>query len=71
MPNSLYLIYGSEYLYLFACIVDQDWIDGRLPWLDIVLVRLDGVGLKRVSWEVRYVDKPQWRAVISVSLGFE
>ena len=43
--------------------MEQDWSDSRLPWLDIVLVRLDGVGLKRVSWAVMCLDKPQWRAV--------
>ena len=48
---------------LFACIGDKDSSDIRLPWLDIVLVCFDGVGLKRVSWAVRYLDKPQWRAV--------
>ena len=35
---------------LSTCIVDQDWIG-------IVLLCLDGVGLKQVSWAVRYLVK--------------
>ena len=31
----------------------------------IILLYLDGVGLKRVSWAVMYVDKHQWRSVKS------
>ena len=30
---------------------------------DMVLICLDGVGVKQVSWAVRYLDKPRWRAV--------
>ena len=37
--------------------------DRRLPCLDVDLFCLDGVGMKRVSQAVRYLDKPQWRAV--------
>ena len=44
------------------CIWDTNWRDSRLPWLDKVLSWLDGVGLKGVSWAVRYLEKPQWRA---------
>ena len=43
--------------------MDQDWSDSGLPWLDMVLLCLDGVGLMRVSWAVSYLYKPQWRAV--------
>ena len=31
--------------------MEQDLSDSRLPWVDIVLLCLDGVGLKRVSWQ--------------------
>ena len=48
---------------LFTCILDQDWSDSRPPWLDIVLLCLDGVEIQLVSWAVRYLDKPQWRTV--------
>ena len=41
----------------------QDWSDSSLPWLDMVFLCVDGVGLKQVSWAVRYLDKPRWRAV--------
>ena len=37
------------------------WRESRSPCLDRVLLCL--VGLKWVSWEVRYLDKPHWRAV--------
>ena len=59
----LNLLNTRDRKYLYTCIVDQDWSDSRLPWLDIVLLCLDVVGLKRVSWAVRYLDKPEWRAV--------
>ena len=48
---------------LFTCMVGQDRGDSRLPWLDIVLVYLDWVGRKWVSWADRYLDKPHRRAV--------
>ena len=48
----------------FVFIVDQDCSDSRLPWLVMVVICLDGIGLKGVSWAVRYLDKPRWRAVI-------
>ena len=48
---------------LCACMVDQDWSDSRLPRLDMVLLCLDEVRMKRVSWAVRYLDKSQWWAV--------
>ena len=47
---------------LFTYIVDKDWSDIRLIWLDIVMLCLDGVGLKRMSLAVRYLEKPQWTA---------
>ena len=45
--------------------MDCDWWESRLPWLDRVPLCLVGVGLKRVSWAVRYLDEPYWRAVYS------
>ena len=51
---------------IFSCYLDQYWCDRRLTWLDIVWLCFDEVGLKRVSWAVRYLDKPQWRAVTSI-----
>ena len=44
---------------LFTCNGDQDWCDSRLLWLEIVLLCLYEVGLKWVSWPVKYLDKPQ------------
>ena len=61
----LNLLYTRDRKALFTCIVDQDWSDSKLPWLDMFLLCLDGVGLKQVSWAVRYLDKPQWKAVRS------
>ena len=49
---------------LFICFFNQDWDESRLKWLDIVLLCLNGVRLKWVSWAVKYLDKPLWRAVI-------
>ena len=31
---------------LLTCIVNRGWSDSRLPWLDIVILCMDGVGLK-------------------------
>ena len=53
---------------MITCILDQGWSHSRLPWLDMVVVCLDGVGLKPVSWAVRYFDKLQWRAVMCACL---
>ena len=43
---------------LYSWIVDCDWRESRLPWLDRVLLWLLEVGLMWVSWVVRYLDKP-------------
>ena len=48
---------------LFTFIVDGGWRESRLPSLAGVLLCLVRVGVLRVSWAVRYLDKPQWRAV--------
>ena len=48
---------------LFASIVDQHRSDIRLLRMDIVLLCLDGVGLKVMSLAVRYLGKPERRAV--------
>ena len=48
--------------------MDQEFSDSRLPilpWLDLILFSLDGVGLKQVSWADMYLEKPQCRAVSS------
>ena len=36
------------------------WLSTRVP------LCLVGVGLKSISWAVRYLDKPSWRAVVYV-----
>ena len=54
---------------LYSCIVDCDWRKSRLPWLDRVLLYLVEFGLKRVSWAVRYLDEPRWRAVAPLGSG--
>ena len=43
--------------------MDKDWRDSRIPGLEIIVLCLGGVELKYVSWAVRYLDKPQLRAV--------
>ena len=58
----IYSILGTE-KYLYSCIGDCDWRKRRLPLLDRVLLSLVEVRLKWVSWVVRYLDKPQRRAV--------
>ena len=37
----------------------------QLSWLDIALSEVDRIWLAIVSWAVRYMDKPIWRAVLS------
>ena len=39
-------------------ILDCDWRESILPWLDSVLLCFVGVGLKGLSWAVRNLDKP-------------
>ena len=57
LPDQNYLILGKEKA-LCTCILDCDWSESRLPWLDRVLLCVVGVGLNGVSWAVRYLDKP-------------
>ena len=45
-------------------IVDCAWRESRLPSLTIVLLCLVLVGLSQLSWAVRYLDKPRWRALM-------
>ena len=47
----------------FTFIVDCGWRASRLPSLARVLLCLVRVGVPQVSWSVRYLDKPRWRAV--------
>ena len=78
VPRSeLFIIFGWVTLILETrkSIVDKYWSDSRPPWLELVLVCLDVVGLRWVSWAVRYLDKPPRRAVpgwhnISVVFAF-
>ena len=49
---------------LLICIVYRGWRESSLLSLARVLLCLVRVGVPRVSWAVRYLDKPQWRAVI-------
>ena len=48
---------------LFTFIVDSVLRESRLTSLPIILLCLVRVVVPRVSWAVRYLDKPQWRAV--------
>ena len=48
---------------LFTFNVDRGW---RFPSLARVLLCMVRVGVPRVSWAVRYLDKLQWRAMICV-----
>ena len=48
--------------------MDQYSSDSSLPWLDVVLFCLDGVGLNWVSLAAMYLYKPQRTAVAFVSM---
>ena len=43
--------------------MEHGWRESRLPSLTRVPLCLVTVGVSRVSWEFRYLDKPRWRAV--------
>ena len=46
--------------------MDHGWRESRLPSLARVLLCLVRVVVTWVSWAVRYLDKPGWRAVVLV-----
>ena len=46
---------------LISFILDQGWCDRRIPWLDIVMICLDGVRLKQVSWAGRYLESSGYK----------
>ena len=48
--------------------MDRGWRESRLPSLTRVLLYSVIVGVSQVSWAVRYLDKPPWRAVIAKAL---
>ena len=48
---------------VFTFILDRGWRESRLPSLARVLLCLVRIGVPQVSCAVRYLDKPQWRAV--------
>ena len=63
-------VINGAYPILFTYIVDPNVSSSRLQSLDIILLYLDGFGLKWVSWVVKFLDKPQWRAVPPYKRGF-
>ena len=48
---------------ILTFILDRGWRESRLPSLARVLLCLVRIGVPQVSCAVRYLDKPQWRAV--------
>ena len=55
--SELHLVNTRHRNVLNTCIVDCDWRESRLPWLDRVLLFFFGIGLKQVSWAVTYFDE--------------
>ena len=55
--------YKGQNKTVFTFILDRGWRESRLPSLARVLLCLVRIGVPQVSCAVRYLDKPQWRAV--------
>ena len=55
--------YKGQNKTILTFILDRGWRESRLPSLARVLLCLVRIGVPQVSCAVRYLDKPQWRAV--------